>query len=112
MLLTFSRGLKGLKGEKMKVTGSSLGSNEYSLVELKECTVFLVGQISALHIRNLEDCVIVAGPVAGSILIEGECAKCNTANELLGSLGLNVCCFPCMTQLPHNLLLLRIPKFQ
>lgn len=65
------RGLSYLKNKQLKVTGEELGSNEYSLMDLEDCTVFLIGKFSALHVRKLQNCTVVAGPVSGSVLIEG-----------------------------------------
>ncbi|GMH39489.1 hypothetical protein BSKO_07387 [Bryopsis sp. KO-2023] len=64
------RGLTGLRNQEIWVSGEELGSSDYALRDVEDCTVFLIGALSALHIRKLRNCTVVAGPVKGATFLE------------------------------------------
>lgn len=66
------RGLEGLRAQEVHVAGEDLGTSDYALVNLEGCTVFLLGTLSALHVRKVKNCKIVAAAVTGATLLEGE----------------------------------------
>lgn len=49
-----------------------LASGEYNMTNLQSCTVQLQGPLSSLHLRNMVDCTVDAGPVSGPIFVHGE----------------------------------------
>lgn len=48
---------------------SSINCKDVALARLKSCTVKLYGAPSAIHINDVEDCIILSGPVSGSVFI-------------------------------------------
>jgi hypothetical protein len=45
----------------------------FVLHDLQDCTVFLVGRLSALRLQQLLRCRVYAGPVAGATFVSGVC---------------------------------------
>jgi hypothetical protein len=45
----------------------------FVLHDLQNCTVFLVGRLSALRLQQLRRCRVYAGPVAGATFVSGVC---------------------------------------
>jgi hypothetical protein len=45
----------------------------FVLHDLQDCTVFLVGRLSALRLQQLRRCRVYAGPVAGATFVSGVC---------------------------------------
>jgi len=52
--------------------------NDFSLSSLSKCTVYMLQKLDALRITQLSDCIVVCGPVNGSIFIEN-CSNCTFA---------------------------------
>ncbi|KAJ5070886.1 tubulin folding cofactor c [Anaeramoeba ignava] len=48
----------------------TINGKDFSLSNLKNCTIFLCDKISALWIDNIESCKIYTGPISGSIFLE------------------------------------------
>ena len=44
---------------------------DFMLEDLQACKVRLNGCLSALRIRNVSECIIIAGPIQGSAFLEG-----------------------------------------
>ena len=65
------RGLSDLQQQTVSVNVEELGGGEYSLTSLSGCTVHLQGPLSALQIRDLADCTVSTGPVAGPTFVHG-----------------------------------------
>mmetsp|Transcript_10036 Transcript_10036/g.25574 ORF Transcript_10036/g.25574 Transcript_10036/m.25574 type:complete len:368 (+) Transcript_10036:58-1161(+) len=60
------RGLQGLRGATVVVTAEQLGGNDFTLMDLEDCKVFLLGRMSALRCHRMSRCRVFCGPVAGS----------------------------------------------
>eukprot|EP00128_Syssomonas_multiformis_P011100 Colp12_sorted_trinity150504_noHs@12212 len=68
-------GLYNLSGQTLVRNSSDLVGTDFELQNLKNCLIVLKGTVTALHISKLENCVLVIGPVRGSILADG-CVSC------------------------------------
>lgn len=70
-----AQGFKGIaKGTLVKkfITEDSWGKNEeFTLSDLRECQVGLMGCLRSLFVDKLINCKVYVGPVMGSVLIEG-----------------------------------------
>ncbi|KAF3948797.1 hypothetical protein CMV_025249 [Castanea mollissima] len=66
-----SPGLRNKNGETLvkNFKGSEVG--EFTVSDLDSCEVRLIGSVRALFVHRLKNCRVYAGPVTGSILIEG-----------------------------------------
>ena len=51
--------------------GLEMRGADYSATNLTDCTVLLLEALSALRLRRLERCTVVAGPVAGAVFLDG-----------------------------------------
>ena len=50
----------------------SVSGLDFTLSDLHDCTVVLLGPLAALFIHRLQRCRIYTGPVAGATGLEGE----------------------------------------
>lgn len=46
--------------------------SEVTLSDLKGCTVYVLDPVGAIFLHRLQQCTVVTGPIAGSLLAEGE----------------------------------------
>jgi len=54
---------------------SDINGVDVALARLSDCTVHLLGSPSAIHINSLTRCVVICGPVSGSVIMEA-CSDC------------------------------------
>ncbi|XP_060803636.1 tubulin-specific chaperone C isoform X1 [Amyelois transitella] len=59
--------------EILTLESDDLFQRDVALRNLRNCTVGLKGVMGTLHITNLDNCIILAGPVTSSVFVE----KCN-----------------------------------
>ena len=71
-LLVCCRGVADLQDQTIVKNAEELASGEYNMTNLQSCTVQLQGPMSSLHLRNLVDCTVEAGPVSGPVFVHGE----------------------------------------
>lgn len=60
----------GLRGCTAVVGPEALGGSDYTLMDLEDCTVFLLGRMSALRAHRLSRCRVHCGPVSGSAFLD------------------------------------------
>lgn len=65
--------LRGKRDQTLVRSAEELDSGDFSLEDLTDCKVFLLGPISALRVHRLKNCSLVAGPVSGAAFFEGSC---------------------------------------
>ncbi|KAK9805457.1 hypothetical protein WJX73_008992 [Symbiochloris irregularis] len=68
-LLSEDRGIQGARNQVLVRTADQLGG-DFVLEDLQGCTVLLLGRLSALRVRQLRDCRIACGPVAGATFVD------------------------------------------
>jgi len=68
--VTDGRGVQGARGETVVVDLRRLPHGDYTLADLEDCEVFLLGSMSALRCHKLARCRLYAGPVAGSAFVD------------------------------------------
>ncbi len=51
-------------------SAAQLGGQDFVLADCQGCTFFLLGHIGALRMLRLDNCTVVAGPVAGSCIMD------------------------------------------
>lgn len=47
-----------------------IGQGDFTLSDLENCRVYLIGRVRALFFYRIRNCQVFAGPVLGSVLIE------------------------------------------
>jgi hypothetical protein len=52
-------------------SAAELAGGDFTMVDLVDCTVFLLGRLSALRLRRLKRCRVYGGPVVGATFAEG-----------------------------------------
>lgn len=60
------------QNEDIVQNAEDLAGGEYNMTNLQSCNVQLQGPLSSLHLRNLVDCAVEAGPVSGPIFVHGK----------------------------------------
>lgn len=65
-----------LKGMSIVLDSDQVNSKDLWLDELDNCTVYIVGIPSTIHMTKLRDCKIIGGPVLTSIFLE-HCQNCS-----------------------------------
>ena len=73
------RGLQGLRSQTITKTAEELADHDYTLVDLQDCQVMLLGPMSALRMHKLRGCHIYSGPVPGATFVEGELGSTSVA---------------------------------
>lgn len=63
--------LRGLRAQKVVKRAAELAGGDFTLADLEDCTVLLLGRLPALRILRATRCCIVAGPVDGAAYLEG-----------------------------------------
>ena len=56
---------------------SELGG-DFTLCDLQDCTVRLLGTMCALRMRSLRRCRVACGPVTGAIFVDGARIVCRS----------------------------------
>ena len=64
--------MSGLKGQVILERRDSVAGLDFTLSDLQDCTVFLLGPLAALFMHRLQRCRVCVGPVAGATFMEGE----------------------------------------
>ncbi|KAM3963635.1 tubulin-binding cofactor C [Aphomia sociella] len=59
----------------LTLENNELYQRDVTLRNLKNCTIGLKGVMGTLHMTNLENCVILSGPVTSSVFVE-KCTHC------------------------------------
>jgi Tubulin binding cofactor C len=67
--------LRGLSQQRVVKRADELGGDDFTLADLEDCTVLLLGRLSALRLLRAKRCCIVAGPIAGAAYLEGRHAS-------------------------------------
>lgn len=79
------RSLEGKENQTLRLAGDDLGSHGFSVVDCRDCVVYLHGALLALQLRNLERCtVIVVGQIKGATMMFGlvDCVVCLVSNQI------------------------------
>ena len=63
--------LRGLRQQKVVRRAAELAAGDFTLADLEDCTVLLLGRLPALRTLQATRCCIVAGPVDGAAYLEG-----------------------------------------
>jgi len=64
--------IRGKKGEKnLELSEEETAEGDVTLADLDDCHVIIHGAPSTLHMSNINNCKIFAGPVSSSIFIDG-----------------------------------------
>lgn len=66
-----SRGRRDLSGQTLVLGPDDLGGGDFMLSDLRDCSVWLLGGLSALRMTRLARCRVYTGPVAGATFVEG-----------------------------------------
>lgn len=66
---TTDRGINGARCSTIVKTAEDLAGADYTLTNLRQCTIHLRGKMGALRIQNVQECLIYAGPVAGATFV-------------------------------------------
>ena len=80
------RGLRGLTGQTHVLHDEELGGGDFSLSDLSDCTVWLLGRLSALRMARLSRCRVYSGPVAGATFVEGKATSACAGQTILCTL--------------------------
>ncbi|KAK3090463.1 hypothetical protein FSP39_012105 [Pinctada imbricata] len=67
--------LVDLSKQTLQMDGSEIEQKDVALARLSNCFVRLFGAPSTVHIKDLNDCTILCGPVSSSIFIS-DCTNC------------------------------------
>lgn len=68
-------GFDSVQNKVLVLENEELFQRDVALRHLKNCTIGLKGVMGTLHITNLENCVVLSGPVTSSVFIE-KCTNC------------------------------------
>eukprot|EP01135_Chromosphaera_perkinsii_P002365 Nk52_evm19s222 gene=Nk52_evmTU19s222 len=68
-------GLRSLAGEVVVLEAKDAEGCDFVLSGLSKCVVIIPSSSTALQLSSLRECVVMAGPSAGSVFIE-DCSKC------------------------------------
>ncbi len=66
------RTINSLQGTTVVEACGTSGAQDYTLTDLEDCKIFLLGPLAALFMHRLRNCTVVTGPVAGATFVEGE----------------------------------------
>lgn len=64
------KGFQGLRGQIVVLGPQELDGKDYTIVDLEECEVYLLGSMTALRLHKLVCCKVYSGPVRGSCFLE------------------------------------------
>ncbi|XP_074660584.1 tubulin-specific chaperone C-like [Tubulanus polymorphus] len=63
-------------GQQLSKSEEEINNKDVALSNLSDCTIKLTGAPSAMHVNKLKDCVVLCGPISGSIFIDN-CSNCS-----------------------------------
>eukprot|EP00088_Acartia_fossae_P002319 TRINITY_DN10933_c0_g1_i4.p1 TRINITY_DN10933_c0_g1~~TRINITY_DN10933_c0_g1_i4.p1 ORF type:complete len:350 (+),score=54.09 TRINITY_DN10933_c0_g1_i4:83-1132(+) len=78
--------LRNKSNERHELKAESTDHGDITLADLDNCKIIVHGTPSTVHMSNIKNCVIVAGPVSSSIFIE----NCTQTKFLLSSQQLRI----------------------
>lgn len=81
-------GFSNMHGQALSKASAEIQKRDVLLTHLTNCTVRLFGSPSALHLKHIDGCEILCGPVSGSVLVD------HCSNSTLA--------FPCQQLRTHN----------
>eukprot|EP00877_Chromochloris_zofingiensis_P002777 jgi/Chrzof1/124/Cz01g04070.t1 len=70
-LVQSGHGLMDLTGQLVVKTAAELSGREFVLINLTNCTIYLLGPMAALRIHQLNHCTVYTGPITGSAFLNG-----------------------------------------
>lgn len=70
-LINAGYGCMGLRSQTIVKSTEQLAGQAFVLQDLVDCTVFLLGHLSALRLQQLNNCKIYTGPVSGATFVNG-----------------------------------------
>uniref|UniRef100_A0A3P8SFP6 Tubulin-specific chaperone C n=1 Tax=Amphiprion percula TaxID=161767 RepID=A0A3P8SFP6_AMPPE len=82
------RGFSNVRDELLIKTAEEIQKQDVLLTHLSNCRVRLIGSPSTLHLKNIDSCEILCGPVSSSVFID-QCRNSTLA-------------FPCQQLRTHN----------
>lgn len=69
-LIRTGRGFAGLRGQTLVCWAHEIASQDFVLVDLADCTVFLLGHMPALRMLGLRRTRVYSGPVTGACFMD------------------------------------------
>lgn len=66
-------GFDSLENQVLSLENDELFQRDVTIRHLKNCTVNLKGVMGTLHLTNLQNCIVLSGPVTSSVFVD----KCN-----------------------------------
>ncbi|CAH0406822.1 unnamed protein product [Chilo suppressalis] len=63
-------GFDSLENKVLSLDSDDLFQRDVALRNLKNCTIALKGVMGTLHMNNLDNCIILCGPVTSSVFVE------------------------------------------
>ena len=74
--LASSSGVRDREDEVIVVDRTDIGGGEFTISDLRRCTVHLIGPTAGLYLHKLIDCTVHAGPTSGAVHVE-EASSCS-----------------------------------
>ena len=74
--LASSSGVRDREDEVIVVDRTDVGGGEFTISNLRRCTVHLVGPTAGLYLHKLVECTVHAGPTSGAVHVE-EASSCS-----------------------------------
>lgn len=68
-------GFDSQEDKVLSLENEDLFQRDVALRNLKNCTIGLCGVMGTLHLTNLDNCIVLSGPVTSSVFIE-KCTNC------------------------------------
>lgn len=68
-------GFDFLENQVLSLESDDLFQRDVAIRHLKNCTVNLKGVMGTLHLTNLQNCIILSGPVTSSVFVD-KCSNC------------------------------------
>jgi hypothetical protein len=68
-LVKSGRGLQGLRDQVVIKTAADLCGQDYVLLDLHGCTIYLLGPMPALRLHTLRNCTLYTGPITGAVFV-------------------------------------------
>lgn len=86
-LIAAGHGFAGLSGQLLVPSAQQLAGQGFVLHCLSNCTVFLLGRLSALRLQHLHNCRVYTGPVVGATFVD----SCSSCTFMLASYQVSSC---------------------
>mmetsp|Transcript_14711 Transcript_14711/g.44438 ORF Transcript_14711/g.44438 Transcript_14711/m.44438 type:complete len:386 (+) Transcript_14711:217-1374(+) len=68
--LTSDSAVSGQRGKRLEKCGMAMRDADFSVTDLTDCIVLLLSPLSALRLRRLQRCTVVAGPISGAVFLD------------------------------------------